>query len=248
MIEVSGGRAGPHEPGWIMAGYQREEIEPLRQQLLSQNDYFQVQTAMQKLGIHIKRNMLRQVKRYMFDSYGIGFLYENYMAWRRLATRKGLLGDASYLIHEITEVEELQRIQSQTGFKFMGPKKFSRLSRLERRRWEFDFEQYYLLAHSKALEAEYEFVAAQVSEVTNQRVRLSKYEVAAIDPTREQEAWERLLVSGIPMQEHYSFKVWRARADDTVPVNQVVQERLGYYLPTIRLSQLILYLKNIPLL
>lgn len=87
-----GGRAGPHEWGWVAAGYDLDQVESLRLQLLAQNDYGQVQKAMQQVGITVDRALLRLVKRYNFDSPGLGFLYKNYRAWRNLATRKGTLG------------------------------------------------------------------------------------------------------------------------------------------------------------
>ena len=93
-----GGRAGPHEWGWVAAGYDLDEVEPLRLQLLARNDYGQVQKAMQRVGITVDRSLLRVVKRYNFDSLGLGFLYENYRAWRNLATGRGTIGDAAYLV------------------------------------------------------------------------------------------------------------------------------------------------------
>ena len=121
-MEQSGGRAGPHEFGFAQAGYELDQIEGLRQELLSQNDVGKVQRALRKLGITVKRNIIQAVKNYVFDSEGIGFTHENYIGWRRLATGKGTIGDAAYLVHEIAEVEELQRIQKETGFNFRKTK------------------------------------------------------------------------------------------------------------------------------
>jgi hypothetical protein len=64
---------------------------------------------------------------------------------RRLATGSGTIGDAAYLVHEIAEVEELQRIQRQTGFDFMG-RNIDALPREERQQWPFDFDRYYRAA------------------------------------------------------------------------------------------------------
>lgn len=101
--------------------------------------------------IRVARTILRAVKRYNFDSQGIGFRYDNYTSWRRLATGSGTIGDAAYLVHEIAEVEELQRIQRQTAFDFMG-RNIDALPREERQQWPSDFDRYYRAAHSKALE------------------------------------------------------------------------------------------------
>jgi len=138
----SGGRAGPYMDGWLTAGYNLEELESLRQQLLRQNDMGSVQRAMRQVGISVDRATLHLVKRYNFDSQGIGFGYLNFTAWGRLVTSRGTIGDASYIVHEIAEVKELQRIQQQTNFDFMGLG-VPRLSRKRRRQWESDFDRYY---------------------------------------------------------------------------------------------------------
>lgn len=254
MIEYSGGRAGVHEYGWARAGYKRDEIESLRQQLLSQNDVGKIQQALHKLGIRTKRATIELVKRYNFDSQGLGFVYDNYAAWRRLATGKGTIGDATYIIHEITEVEALQRIQQKTGFNFIGTKNVEKLSRAKRQQWKNDFRQNYLPCHSKALEAEYKFLAEQINEVTNGKANISFLQAAAIDPTRrildqtgDTEAWRHLLVDGIPLKEHHNFGTWRQRANEFISLSPNLQKRLGYYLPKIRLAKLIRLTKSIPL-
>ncbi|MGB0387307.1 MAG: hypothetical protein ACPGWR_21010 [Ardenticatenaceae bacterium] len=244
MIEYGGGRAGPHEEGWLRAGYKRDEVEPLRQELLSHNDVGRVQRAMRKLGIRISRAIIQAVKDYNFDSQGVGFVYGNYRAWRRLATGKGTIGDAIYLIHEVAEVEELLRIRQQTNFDFMK-REFK--TEKEVRQWRSDFRRYYLQSHSKALEAEYEFVAKQVIDVTNASVKISKLQAAAIDPTRDEEALSYLLVDGIQMGEHYNFPAWKRRANEVVSLSKSTQKRLAYYQKEVTLENLIRFVKKIPL-
>lgn len=80
MIEYAGGRAGKGELGWLKAGYEVSEIESLRKQLLSQKDITKVLKAMRKLGIRVKRQIIQVVKRYNFDSAGIAFFHENFVA------------------------------------------------------------------------------------------------------------------------------------------------------------------------
>lgn len=126
----------------------------------------------------------------------------------------------------------------------MGPKNLEKLSRTKRQQWESDFELYYLSAHSKALEAEYEFIAEQVFRVTNGAIKMIKLQAAAIDTTRNKEAWQYLLVDGIPMQLHHHFDAWRKRNNEIIPISKSVQKRLGYYRSTIMLDNLIIYLKN----
>lgn len=247
----SGGRGGTDESGWVKNGYELLEIEPLRQQLISQNDIGRVQKAIQKLSIFVKRSIIQSVKNYNFDSQGIAFTYENYAAWRRLATAKGTIGDVAYLIHEIAEVEELERVQSQTGFNFMG-KDFKTFRQVKQ--WENDFERYYKQAHSKALEAEYQFMAQQLFDVTNGRLQLSFLHVAAIDPTRyislrtqETEAAKYLVVDGVTMKKHRHYNAWCQRANEIVSLGKRTQQRIGYYQKKITLVELIRYVKNMPI-
>lgn len=246
-----GGRAGPHEWGWVQAGLDLVEVESLRLQLLAQNDYGQVQKSMQKVEVTVDRALLHLVKRYNFDSLGLGFLYDNYRAWRNLATGRGTIGDAAYLVHEIAEVEEWRRLKAEKRFDFMKTT-FKPARKL--RQWRFDFQLYYLQAHSKALEAEYEFIAEQVLKLTNGRVNISLLQAAAIDPTRpigdttgEMEAWRYLLVDGIAMKRHPHFVAWRRKANQVVSLGKKARKQLGYYRKRITLENLIRYLKQMPI-
>lgn len=251
ITDHSGGRAGVHEVVFFQAGYALNKIEPLRQNLIRQNDIGKVQRALRKLEIKVKRDIIRAVKVYNFDSQGLAFTYENYAAWRRLATGRGRIGDAAYLIHEIAEVEELRYIQSQTSFNFMK-RDFKRFRELKR--WQDDFERYYRQAHSKALEAEYQFIVLQLFNVTNGRLNISFLHAAAIDPTRyvslrtkETEAAKYMFVDGVVMKKHNHYKVWCERADEVVSLGKSTQQRVGYYRKEITLSELIRYVKNMPI-
>lgn len=243
----------------MQAGYKLHQIESLRQKLLSQNDVGKVQRALRKLGMRVQRNIIQAVKNYIFDSQGIAFTYPNYIAWRRLVTKKGMIGDAAFMVHEMAEIEELQRIQRQTGFDFMGRKVShsrysSKRSRRERKRWPTDFNRYYKEAHSKALEAEYRFIASQVESVTNGAIKISFLQAAAIDPTRyisprtnETEAARHMFVDGMIMKEHYHYKTWCQRASETVSLSQSMQQRLRDYRKQITLQDIIIQVKNIPI-
>lgn len=246
-----GGRAGPHEWGWAEAGYDLSEVESLRLKLMAQNDYGKVQRAIKQVGVSVARVELRLVKRYNFDSPGLGFLYKNYSAWRNLATGKGTIGNAAYLIHEIAEVEEFQRIKSETNFDFM---KSGFKTGREVRQWRSDFNQYYLVCHSKALEAEYEFIADQVFKVTNGRVEISKFQAACIDPTRligdkteDTEGSRYMLVDGMSMKRHAHFETWRGNAHKIVTLRKSAQRKLNYNRKSITLENLIRYLKQVPI-
>lgn len=105
-----------------------------------------------------------------------------------------------------------------------------------------------------ALEAEYKFIAQQVIEVSNGRVKISFLQAAAIDPTRhirdgaeETEAALHLFVEGRPLQEHYHFNAWRRHASKVVSLSKSSQKRIGYSRSKITLSTLIAYIKNKPI-
>jgi hypothetical protein len=188
------------------------------------------------------------VKNYNFDSQGLGFTYENYAAWRRLVTGKGTIGDAAYIVHEIAEVEELQRIRRETRFDFM---KINFSTPKEFKQWNNDFKRYYRQAHSKALKAEYQFVAQQIIKVTNGTVTISVLQAAAIDPTRyislrtnETEAARHMIVDGMIMREHNHYNSWRRRTHEVVSLGKSVQRRLGHYRKQTTLKELIRLVKN----
>lgn len=239
-----GGRVGPYMDGWLKAGYNFEQLESLRQKLLRQNDIGSVQRAMRQVGISVDRGTLYLVKRYNFDSQGIGFGYSNFTAWRRLVTGRGTIGDASYIVHEIAEVKELQRIQQQTNFDFMGLG-VERLSRKPRRQWESDFDRYYKRSHSKALEAEYEFLIKEINPyIPDPKLKITKLQAAAIDPTRrikgiETEAARHMFIDGVPMKRHHHYKVWYGRANELVPLNKRGQRKLKVQRTEIRVDDLI---------
>ncbi len=219
-----GGRAGINEIKW---GKPLEEVEELRHNLLQQVDINQVKNALREFGIPADNQMIEAVKRYNFDSSGITFTPENYYAWRRLSTGNGTVNDARYLIHEMAEVKELQRIQQQTGFDFMGGN-LDNMSRKQRRQWGAGFDRHYMAAHSKALEVEYDFISQQVAAATNNRVNISRTVAAAVDPTRD-EARLYMLVNGIPLSEHQNFQTWQQRATEIVEIGTRAKEKLGLY-------------------
>ena len=66
-----GGRAGVHVGGWLNAGYNLEDLESLRQELLRRKDIRSVQRAMRQVGLAVDPASLHLVKRYNFDSRGI---------------------------------------------------------------------------------------------------------------------------------------------------------------------------------
>ena len=241
-----GGRAGIHVDGWEKSGYNLDDLESVRQHLLRQNDIGPVQRAMQQVGITVDRATVQLVKRYNFDSQGIGFIYRNLTAWRRLASGKGTISDAAYMVHEIAEVKELQRIQQQTGFDFIG-QGVERLSRRQLGQWKSDFDRYYRLSHSKALEAKYEFVAKEINRYINvPKLKITRLQAAAIDPTRyvkhgtkETEAARHMFVDGVAMKKHHHYNAWRGRANELLPLTKRGQRKLRHTETQIRVDDLI---------
>ncbi|WP_218079641.1 hypothetical protein [Anthocerotibacter panamensis] len=165
------------------------------------------------MGVNVDRASLAIIKRYNFDSRGIAFEPENYYAWRRLARGKGMIDDLRYIVHELTEVRELQQMQQRTGFDFMGR---GNMTDAQDTQWKAYFnENYYLHAHSKALEAEYQFLASEIGRVTRWQDSFSKEVIAACDPTRD-EALENMLVGKIILQEHSRFQEWQSKGDKII--------------------------------
>ena len=174
-------------------------------------------------------------------------------AWRRLATGKGTIGDVAYMIHEISEVEELQQIKSQTGFDFMG-KKIENANYKQSRRWKSDFKRYYYPAHSNALKREYEFIASQVNRyISDPKLKITALQAAAIDPTRlisgtkETQAARHMFVDGVVMREHHHYDLWYGRVNEFIPLSRAMQKLLSYYRKKLTLSELIMVVKKIPI-
>lgn len=140
---------------------QLENPAALRRSMLQAKDAGRVQRELAKHGVDADREVIEAVKRYNFDSAGIGFYHDNYAAWSRLAQGKGTLADAQYLVHEIAEVQALRKVQQRTGFDFMG-KGYEKMGERQARQWQKNFQREYMSAHRKALEAEYDFVARKL--------------------------------------------------------------------------------------
>lgn len=219
----SGSCAGIDEIGWskkleanLLFNELQSKVEHLRQQLLSNSsDVKKVRDAVKNYGISINEQLIALVKRYNFDSPGICFTPDNYYSWKRIANQEGTINDMRYLIHEIEEVEELKRIQQKTGFDFIGTRRDKMTSR-QKQQWGTDFNTYYMQAHSKALEAEYDFIANQASIfLTNSSILIQRNIAAAIDPNRH-EAHLYMLVKGLPLEEHPDFNNWQMYGEEII--------------------------------
>lgn len=231
----SGGCAGTDESGWghklreelgreLSEDELKAKVEELRQQLLHKQDVKNVRNALKSCGVSESEEIIDLVKRYNFDSSGIRFNPDNYDSWRKLANDKGTINDARYLVHEIAEVKELERIKQEKKFDYMGKDK-ENMTRRQKGQWEEDFDNYYMQAHSKALEAEYEFIAKQVLVTTNGIISISRMVAAAVDPTRK-EACIFMLVDGVVLGQHQNFSTWLSRGEETVQLNRNQRLRL----------------------
>lgn len=126
----SGGCAGIDEPGWsdkfgkLGVEFTPDELEArvqhLRQQLLQNPDIKNVRDALRSCSISEREDIIKLVKRYNFNSPGILFTPDNYDSWKKLANNDGTINDARYLVHEIAEVKELERIKQQKEFDYMA--------------------------------------------------------------------------------------------------------------------------------
>jgi hypothetical protein len=214
-------------------GYSEEKVQKLRVQLLRNKDVKKVDKALRYLELFAaissgnqRQRLIRKVKRYLFDSPGINFNPSNFNAWKRLVSGKGTVDDARFIVHEIAEIIELERIQRETDFDFMGTD-WETMSLGQKKQWQIKFENYYKKAHSLALEYEYDFIAKQVLNFTNGKISLSARVAAAIDPRRD-EARLHMLVDGVYMEEHHDFEFWRQRASEMVDLSskQLIKLRL----------------------
>lgn len=200
-----------------------KEVELRRFKLLKRKDSGRVYTSLQGF-VGADKNLIKTVKSYLFDCPGISFVPNNYYAWNRLAQKKGTIDDVRFFVHEMTEVKELQALQIRTKFDYMGTN-HKNFSRREQTRWYSDFETYYLEAHSRALEAEYKFIAEQIRNATKDKVQISLEEAASIDETRR-EARDFMHVNGVLLKDHHNFCAWQQRAKETVALTQRVKKSL----------------------
>ncbi|HEX6042051.1 eCIS core domain-containing protein [Longimicrobium sp.] len=234
-LPATGGRAG--QMGRWPTGYGIREVEELRQALLATDDVGRVHAAVRDAGFAIDRDMVRSIKAYNFDSAGIAFHYDNYQAWRRLATGAARLDDVRYLFHEAREIRGLREIQAATGFDFMG-RGIEQMSAGARRRWYADFFNatadtgHYMTAHRQALEAEYDFLANQLNAALGGRARVTRNVTAAIDASEGGlQARQYMLVDGRALADHPGYYGWMQRGAQEVEIGASLRARYAREFP-----------------
>ncbi|WP_163992362.1 annexin [Pyxidicoccus caerfyrddinensis] len=234
-----GGRRGVDMTPWRDAkgrAITPKQIEELRQKLLRQGNLGTIQNQLKLAGVEIDPSELQSIKNYLFDSRGINFTPQNYEAWNRLASGRGTVFDARFIVHEQMELRLLDKVRQETGFDFMGHG-WDNMNRQQQIHWQRDFDRYYGQTHARALEVEYDFLVQQLSKFTNGRVNISRTVFAAVDDTWP-EGRQKMLVSGIPLQDHRAFPEWKARGTQMVNLGN---NRL------MTLSSLVAHLKSRPL-
>jgi hypothetical protein len=227
-----------------------EGVENVRRQLLQQEDINAVYQSARKLGVRVDRSTLEAIKQYNFNSVGINFNFKNYSKWKRLARGEASVNDAAYLLHEATEVKELQKIQKSEGFDFMG-KDFGKMNRTEKALWEDKFEQYYLKAHDNSLKKEYRFISKQIEEVTRGEISLSNDEngyllsaIAEPDKSVRSENLRYLSIKGEELGNLSNFSELKARAESPLDLSGDIKQKLGIYSKTVTLEDIVRRVKS----
>jgi hypothetical protein len=212
-------------------GYTVEVLMRMRRALLDDvGDVDRVVQALRQSGIDfaqqgvvLDRSMVATIKRYIFDSPGIRFSRQNYDAWLRLSSGRGSIGDARFLVHEATEIGGFRR----AGVNFLG-EGYEEMGRHVRTRWRQEFGPAYMSAHRAAIEAEYDFVASQVSAFAGGRADITREVVAAVDQSLSgRQARQLMQVGEGVLEDHPRFYTWRSRGREGVELSPAARERLG---------------------
>ncbi|MEO1229928.1 MAG: hypothetical protein AAFZ18_13555 [Myxococcota bacterium] len=218
-LRPSGGKAQGYDLDWAQkGGLQESQLGEIRQRLLDRNDTGRVTRDLRRLGLDVDQDMVRTMKRYLFDSPGIRFEYDNYAAWNRLAAGEGTMSDLLFARHEVAEIEDLRT----TGFDFLGRNVNDR----GLGPWRVEFDTRYLASHRKALESEYRTLADLVREATNGTVDVNHLVIAAADPTRSA-ARADMVVDGVILEQHPNFAQWAEQGQQRVRLPTRAARRLG---------------------
>ncbi len=113
--------------------------------------------------------------------------------------------------------------------------------------WRNKFNELYEVAHSKALDREYNFLADQVNKATG-GASVPAEVIAAIDPTRA-EGRNYMQIDGKPLKEHPDFEDFRQEGAKPVQLNEETREwlKLGDGVDSVILQDLVKLMKQAPL-
>ncbi|MFT3699673.1 MAG: DUF4157 domain-containing protein [Kofleriaceae bacterium] len=162
---------------------------------------------------------VRKVFKYIFDSQGIAFDYVNYAAWERLATGSGTISDARFIVHELSEIGDMES----RGVDVNGPERFK--GEADAKAWRDNFDKEYMTSHAKALYTENVFLTNQLESITT--VKLTPEEFAAIDPTSQESVNYMALPDGTLLKDNPNLATWRAKGAATVRIDATAAQRLG---------------------
>ena len=198
-----------------------------------------VSGALTKFGIpQATPEKVGDVFKYLFDSQGIAFDYENYAAWERLAAGKGTISDARFLVHEFAEIGDMKARNVDPN----GPENFGG-NGVARDAWRESFNKEYLVSHGKALYAESQFVASQIETIA--KVSLTPEVTAAVDPVREPDELGYMTMSdGSRLVANRDFPAWKARASEQVSIDSAAAKRLGVNSTKLTLADLVRAVKS----
>lgn len=239
----------------VALGETPAHLDAIVKEIRVARDIPSVRALLDRGGPHATDEQLALVKRYLFDSPGIAVTDFNVAWWRRLTSNTATVADMAVLQHELAEVAHLKA----SRFDFLG----ERLQGPADDRWLVEFTRRQLAAHAHALEAEYEYLAAQVRAVAslgvkgpaNRELDLPREVVAAIDPRGSHAAGNsdpyihmRTQRSGLARPPRLGndarLPVWRGRAGEPVRLHPLVAARLGVTSP-IPLGDLIQLVKRL---
>lgn len=232
-----------------------KHLEDAAKRILAASDVKTLRALAARVGPQATEEQLALVKRYLFGSPGIAITDFNVAWWTRLTNNTASVADMAVLQHELAEIAHL----TESGFDFLG----EGLKGAPNDAWLAAFTQRQLAAHAHALEAEYEYLAAQVRAVAsrglkgpaNRELDLPREVVAAIDPRGAHAAgnsdpyiFMRTQRSGASkpprLRDDVRLGGWQARASEPVTLHPAIAARLGVTSP-VRLDDLVQLVKRI---
>lgn len=224
---------------WI---YKTLKTDSLRRSLLARRDadVGAVSKTLENFGVgQANPKNVGKVFDYVFNSSGIGFDYQNYAAWTRLASGRGTVGDVRFFVHEMSEFEQMAAAKVDymgTGYKVGTPAHDA---------WfEGTFDPAYMKAHGRALYTEYEFLSGEVNRATG--LRFSPEEIAAVDPTNPDAQNYMTLPDGEFLAKHPQYETWKTNGTKSIKLPEAVAEQLKVSSPA-TLADVVRALKLTPI-
>jgi hypothetical protein len=177
---------------------------------------------------------------YLFNSRGLAFTSDNYIQWRQLSSGHPTVDNVRFLVHELHELDDLKRggFGDPTGGDLTAAR-----GTPEDAAWGDRFGAAYLESHSGALYHEAEFVAGEVSRLTDGEVNLTALEYAGSDPQRAQEFLDYMRIAEQKFGSHPDLRAFQ-RGDEPVTLSPEVAARLGLSNPQTTVKAVIAAVKQ----